>query len=209
MRTRLQLKRFTMFGLFLLAFPVLAVAATGPIQSTASGVVQRFQALLLSNMKQSEALGYSGRYQRLFAAVNSSHNLPLIAKISLGRYWRGLSGDQKTLFLNTFRDLGVSTYARRFNHYHGEVFQTLSEKLRADGLIVVRTQLIKAGGGKVHLDYLMRRSDEQWRIVNIIANGVSDLALKRADYTAAMKKNGFKYLISRLKEKIHDNQTYP
>ena len=70
------------------------------------------------------------------------------------------------------------------------------------GRILVQSQLIKSDGGQVQLDYLLHRTGSRWRIINIIAEGVSDLALKRADYSAFLKNNGFEALLKKLNEKI-------
>ena len=52
------------------------------------------------------------------------------------------------------------------------------------------------------LNYLLRQTNGQWRIMNVVAQGVSDLSLKRADYTAVIKTEGFDSLINRLEKKI-------
>ena len=41
-----------------------------------------------------------------------------------------------------------------------------------------------------------------WRIINILADGVSDLALKRVEYRAILQRDGFPKLIDMLKKKI-------
>ena len=68
--------------------------------------------------------------------------------------------------------------------------------------MLVKTVLVKVDGDKVTLDYLLRKSDGLWRIVNVIAEGVSDLSLKRADYTAVIKNEGFNSLITQLNGKV-------
>jgi phospholipid transport system substrate-binding protein len=77
------------------------------------------------------------------------------------------------------------------------------EKEVDGGRILVQSQLIKSEGGQVQLDYRLHHTAGQWRIVNIIAEGVSDLALKRADYSAFLKSNGFEALLKKLNEKIN------
>ncbi|MBL8528930.1 MAG: ABC transporter substrate-binding protein, partial [Burkholderiales bacterium] len=42
------------------------------------------------------------------------------------------------------------------------------------------------------------------RIVNIVADGISDLALKRAQYTSIMEREGFDSLLAKLSQKIAD-----
>jgi phospholipid transport system substrate-binding protein len=50
--------------------------------------------------------------------------------------------------------------------------------------------------------YLLTRKDDRWQIINVIAQGVSDLALKQAEYAYVIKKDGFKGLVSQLNDKI-------
>ena len=65
----------------------------------------------------------------------------------------------------------------------------------------MRTVLVKPDGEEIPLNYMLRESDTEWKIVNVVAQGVSDLSLKRADYTAVIKSEGFDALVSRLREK--------
>jgi ABC-type transporter MlaC component len=69
---------------------------------------------------------------------------------------------------------------------------------------VVHARLIKSSGEPVKFDYIMRRTDGGWRIVNIIVDGVSDLALKRAEYTSVMRDQSFEALIAQLRQKVQD-----
>jgi phospholipid transport system substrate-binding protein len=48
----------------------------------------------------------------------------------------------------------------------------------------------------------MKKKDEGWQIINIIADGVSDLALKRSEYTSILSRDGFDVLIAKITEKI-------
>jgi phospholipid transport system substrate-binding protein len=54
----------------------------------------------------------------------------------------------------------------------------------------------------VKFDYQMKKKDEGWQIINIIADGVSDLALKRSEYTSILSRDGFDVLIAKITEKI-------
>ena len=67
---------------------------------------------------------------------------------------------------------------------------------------LVRSQLTKSDGGTVNFDYVLHPTEAGWRIVNILFDGVSDLAIKRGEYRAVMQRDGFPALIELLKEKI-------
>jgi len=113
-----------------------------------------------------------------------------------------LNSIQKSQFIRIFSHLVIATYAHRFDGYSGESFQTVSTRASRRGRIIVRTVLIKKDRTKVHLDYLLQQRKGQWRIINVVAQGVSDLALKRVEYTTVLRSQGFEALMARLEEKI-------
>ena len=164
-------------------------------------VVEGLHTNLLTIMKEGDKIGYSGRYNRLEPVIKARFDLPFIAKTVMGRYWETFDLEQKTKFVETFSRLSIATYAANFDSYSGERFKVISEK-EVSGGTLVKSLIMKSDGGEVQLDYLLHRIDNQWRIINVIANGVSDLALKRADYSALLKSKGFETLLIRLNEKI-------
>lgn len=70
------------------------------------------------------------------------------------------------------------------------------------GRMRVRTRLVRPGDEAVQLDYVLQEEAGRWRIVNVVANGVSDLSLKRADYGSIMKKQGFDLLVEKLEAQV-------
>jgi phospholipid transport system substrate-binding protein len=191
-------------GLLTLIFLVMQIAI--PLTSAATHpaieVVENLHTNLLSAMKDGDTVGYKGRYERLSPVIRSSFDLASIARVAVGRYWESFNDEQRAKFVETFTKLSIATYARNFDAYSGERFKVISEKEQGDSQILVRTELTKSDGEKVQLDYILHRVNNQWRIINVIADGVSDLALKRADYSSFLKNKGFEALLSRLNEKI-------
>ena len=194
----LKLMSITIFALLsLLVAPVAAA-------DSATQVIENLHAELLTVMKQAKELGYEGRYQRLDPIVTSSYDLPFIAKFVMGRQWKTLSGEQKSEFVKTFTKLSIATYAANFSGYSGERFKTISNQELRKGRLLVKSVLIRSSGGEVTLDYVLHQRENRWRIINAIAEGVSDLSLKRADYSSYLKKKGFDGLITKLNEKIQN-----
>jgi phospholipid transport system substrate-binding protein len=173
-----------------------------PAADTAASVVEDLHAELLLVMKQAKKLGYAGRYHRLAPTVTASYDFSYIAKVVVGRYWRSFTAEQKSQFIRAFSKLSIATYANRFDGYSGERFKTISGEELKRGHRLVKTLLIKANGEEIELDYILHRNNDQWRIINVIAEGVSDLSLKRADYTSYLEKKGFDALLQKLTEKI-------
>ena len=185
---------------------VLAMHIAMPCASAsdrgATEVVGKLHTTLLAAMKDGDKIGYQGRFDQLAPVIKSSFDMPFISRTAVGKYWETFNGHQRSKFVEAFTQLSIATYAANFDSYSGEHFKTISEKEVGGGRILVQSQLIKSDGGQVQLDYLLHRTGSQWRIINIIAEGVSDLALKRADYSAFLKDKGFEALLKKINEKI-------
>ncbi len=182
--------------------PVIAFSAPPEPPETPTQIVENLHATLLDVMKDAKKTGYEDRYKRLAPVIKKTFDLPFIARIVVGRYWRTFTNDQKTRFVKAFERLSIATYAHRFDGYSGEKFQWVSEKKSRQGRMTVKSLLIKSDGEKVELDYTLSRRKKQWRVINVTANGISDLSLKRSDYTTFLKEKGVDALIDKLDEKI-------
>lgn len=171
-------------------------------EASAKQVVEDFQNELLSVMKLGKEAGFKGRYDKLDAAVRKSHDLPKIARIVVGKQWEELSAEEQAKLEKVFSQLSVSAYAHNFKDFGGESFTFLSEEETGRGGVVIHTNLHIPSEKDVKFDYMMKKKDDGWRIINIIADGVSDLALKRSEYTSVLSKEGFEALIAKISEKI-------
>ena len=140
----------------------------------------------------------AGAVAALYAQIEASHDFPYIARVVLGRYWRGLAPDDQAAFIDRFTALSLATYASRFAEFSGESFDILGESQSAFGQRSVEAKLVTRSGEHA-FEYLLRGSEEDgWRIVNIIVDGVSDLALKRAEYATLFADKGFNGLMAEL-----------
>ncbi len=171
-------------------------------QQTAKQVVETFQSKLLKVMRQGKALGFQGRYKKLEQAINKSHDLTKITRVVIGREWVKLSEEQQQKLVAVFTALSIAAYADNFKEFSGESFKFDSEEETTRGGVIVHTYLQIPDDKAVKFDYMLKKKGESWRIINIIANGVSDLALKRSEYTSILKKDGFDALIIKINKKI-------
>jgi phospholipid transport system substrate-binding protein len=169
---------------------------------SAKQVIEDFQGQLISVMKEGKALGFQGRYDKLDAVVKKTHDLPKIARIVVGKQWEELTPEQQTKLEDAVSRLSVSAYAYNFKDFSGETFSFISEEETGRGGVVIHSNLKIPGDRDVKFDYMMKKKDDSWQIINIIADGVSDLALKRSDYTSVLNREGFDALIAKIHEKI-------
>lgn len=196
----MRLQKFFRIALVLiLLLPGISRAAGA---SDAGAVIDKLHAALLGAMKGGATLGYKGRYKLIAPAVKSSFDFPTISRIVMGRYWGKLDDKQKAQFIDTFTQLSIATYASQFDAYSGEQFKDIGVNELKDGRVVVRSEIVSSNGSATKLDYLLNRSDGRWQIINVVADGVSDISLKRAEYSAVMRNEGFNALLEKIKGKI-------
>jgi len=192
-------KYFFILIIFLFGLSPINVSAK---QQTAKQVVEMCQNNLLKVMRGGKALGFQGRYKELEKAIYNSHDLTKITRVVIGREWVKLSEEQQQKLVAVFTELSIAAYADNFKEFSGESFKFDSEEETTRGGIIVHTYLQIPDDKAVKFDYMLKKKGESWRIINIIANGVSDLALKRSEFTSILKKDGFDALIIKINEKI-------
>ncbi len=155
--------------------------------------VERLHSALLEAMQLDD---HPAREAHLRPVIGEAFDGRRIAGISLGRTWRSLDDAQRDDFVALLMDLVVATYADRFDRFNNQSFVTDAvQTVQAN--VVVQTRLVRVDDEDVRLDYVLR----QGRIFNVIADGVSDLSLRRADYNSILKQEGYDSLVQHLRDK--------
>lgn len=194
----------------LIGFALPATSDTAAPPPSASNIVEPHQVVeqlhqhLIDIMTAADELGYQGRFAKLEPFISANFDTALIAKVVLSRYWKTLTDEQKNNFIELFNRLSISTYASRFDSYNGERFVEISREELKKGRLIIKTELQSPQEDPVFLNYLMHERDGKWYIISVIANGVNDLSLKRAEYAAVIKDKGFEGLVEDIESKIRD-----
>ncbi|MFI3215939.1 MAG: ABC transporter substrate-binding protein [Methylococcales bacterium] len=197
----MRLKRLAILTLSLSSLSATS-AFSQEESATARQIIDKFQTELIHVMKDGKKLGYAGRYEKLEPAVLNSHDLLKIARIVVGKEGEKLTEEQQKKLADVFTRISVASYAHNFKDFSGEEFIIDSEEETKNGGVVIHSHLTIPDDKPVKFDYMLKEKGASWRIINIIANGVSDLALKRSEYTAILQRDGFDALISQINEKI-------
>ena len=185
----------------LLPVPGAAETTPGP-----NAVVQRFYGELLDVMQHAAALGVKGRYQRLEAAVLGTFDIPFMARLSIGPTWYTLTPDQKRTAAAAYGRYIGAVYAVRFDGYSGQKFEVLGEQRIKHGTLV-KTEIIKADGEPVSINYVLHDNDVAWQIRDVyIEDGISELATRRSEFAAILRSGGINGLIASLNKKVDDLQ---
>src|SRR5437762_2367973 len=182
-------------ALAMLCYPVHAAPASG------GDTVQGLYDALLGTMKNGRILGQSGRFTQLEPVIRRTFDIPSMTRLSVGLSWAGLTEAQRQQVTGSFGRYISAIYADRFDSYAGQKLQVTGEQPNAGG-VMVRSQIIKANGETVKVDYTMRHNGESWLISDICLDGaISEVATRRSEFAAIVKNEGIDGLIAALNRK--------
>ena len=196
-----------MFSRYVLA---LCLVVLWPFRANADAVadarkpVDRLNATLIEVMKGGKQLRYEGRYKKLDPVVKDTFEFEAVSLIALGAHWKKLEQPQKVAFMAKLADLSVATYAAQFKEYAGESFQFDASQDIKNGRLLLSYNLIAPNEKPIKFEYFVGQFNGQWHIINIVVDGISDLALKKAQYTSVIDREGFDALLAKLNQKIAD-----
>jgi phospholipid transport system substrate-binding protein len=189
---------------FWFACALLPLAAQA---NTPTEVVDRFHAALLDNMKQGAALSCAKREERLTPVVAGTFDTPFLSRLILRKQWPTLSDEQQQKFIKAIEAMTITAYASNFRDFGGESFATLGADDQPRGQKLVHSKLNRPHDDAVSFDYVMRQSGkDEWRVVNVIAEGVSDLALRSAQYDKLFAEKGFDGLLAWIQSQSRDDK---
>jgi len=173
-----------------------------PVHATSSGdTVQGLYDALLSTMKNGQRLGQSGRFTQLAPVIRSSFDIASMTRLAVGPSWAGLTEGQRQQVTESFGRYISAIYADRFDSYAGQRLEVTGEQPAPSG-VMVQSQIIKASGEPVKVDYMMRRSGDNWLISDIYLDGaISEVATRRSEFAAILKNDGIDGLIAALNRK--------
>ena len=182
-------------GLAMLSYPVHATPASS------GDTVQRLYDALLGTMKNGRILGQSGRFTQLEPVIRRSFDIASMGRLSVGASWAGLTEAQRQEMSESFGRYISAIYADRFDSYAGEKLEVTGEQPAPSG-VMVRSQIIKASGEPVRVDYMMRRNGDGWLISDIYLDGaISEVATRRSEFSSILKNEGIDGLIVALNRK--------
>jgi phospholipid transport system substrate-binding protein len=183
------------FALCAVVLPHIAAAAT------ASDTVRSFYQILQYNMQHGPSLGQQGRAARLAPVVPRVFDIPYMTQLAIGPAWAPLPDPQRAEVMQAFERYVTAVYAERFDKYAGERLEVIGEQPTSYGTMV-KTQIVKASGEPVTLNYLVVNGSGGPQIGDVYLNGtISELATRRADFSSTLRTQGVPGLIAALNNK--------
>jgi phospholipid transport system substrate-binding protein len=187
---------FATLALALTSTPVLAQVA-----DPAAGTVQALNGGLLSIMRAGAGAGQAGRARAIAPVIDRTFDIGLMTRLAVGPSWTTIAPADQTALVSAFRALTVAQYAKNFDSYGGESFTLVPQVETRGGDKLVRTTLVVPKGSSEALNYRLRQSGGQWKIIDVYyRNAISQLATRRSEFARPLATGGARMLIAHLNQ---------
>ncbi len=169
-------------------------AATDLLKGTIDEVLK-----ILNDKEMKEPARHEDRRQRLEKVVAARFDYPEMSRRSLGAQWNQLSEKDKQEFVDLFRTLLTNTYADKVETYSGEGVQYLNERTEKE-YAEVRTKVL-SGKTEIPMDYRLLHKDNDWRVYDVVVDGVSLVNNYRGQFTKILHTSSYPGLVDQLRKK--------
>jgi phospholipid transport system substrate-binding protein len=153
---------------------------------------------------RTDGLTPDARHQKLSAIFLDAVDIDLVGRYVLGRYWRTADEAQLAEYQELFRDYAVDLYANRFNEYSGQTFEIKKAQPAPKDTVIVFTQILRPDGPPADVDFRVRGNAGSFKIIDVMAEGVSLVATKRSEFAAIIGRSGIDGLLAGLRNRSLD-----
>lgn len=181
-----------------MAWSVTPLLAGGVPTEALKGTINEVLRILADpNMKKPDRA--QERRKLLEKVVSDRFNYEEMAKRTLAVQWQKLNDKERAEFVNLFMKLLTNSYADKVEGYSGEQIHYLNERLEGD-YAEVRTKA-KSGKAEIPLDYRLLGKGGDWRVYDVVVDGVSLVSNYRGQFAKIIRTSGYDDLVTRLREK--------
>ena len=109
----------------------------------------------------------------------------------MGRYFRNATPEQRSRFVETFRDTLIETYARGLVTFDYREIRVLDDDDagRYEDQASVDMEVVSTNGEVYPVVYTLHQRDGEWRVINVIVNGINLGLTFRNQFDQAMRDN--------------------
>ena len=203
--------RFMIVGMsFLMLSAVLSAAASGlaansPLELIKSGTDRALE--IIRSAHSGAAPSLRERRTEILHIVDEYFDFGEMAKRALGRPWKEQSPQKQQEFVDLFKQLLFNNYAGKVETYTGT-----NEKIAYDGekiegeYALVKTRVLEYKNTNVQLDYRLRLIKGEWKVYDVVAEGVSLVDNYRGQFNSILAGKTFDALLSQLRQKVADQK---
>ena len=180
----------------------VGMVAPVPVSAGSDGSAEAYVDELAQEAIALSRSGSEGQAEQLERLLDRSTDVAVVGKLVLGRNWRAASPEQREEYLKLFRGYVLAGLSRRMGAAEGieKVDVTGSQPARGQDSMVATRITLGNGQPPSQVDWRVRHTSDGYRIVDVVAEGVSLVLTKRNEFGAIVAKSGLDGLLLQLRE---------
>ena len=196
-RKRIGLNIIILFAvLLILPLPVFAGGAKDTIETQINKMLAKMQT------PEFKGLQKDGKINEIRTIINEVFDWQELSRRTLGREWKKFKPDQQKEFVSLFEELLQNIYADRILAYTSEKIEFGKETELKKGRVEVESYIITKDNKKVPLFYRMTDKSGQWRVYDVVIEGVSMVKNYRGQFREILSKKKPEDLLQTLRKKV-------
>ena len=193
-----------------IASALLIVGFVTPVAAEQSprDVVQSTSDEVLAVLAEKD-LSKQERRDKVRAIVLRSMDFETLSRLVLARNWSRFTPAQQQEFMQEFQEHLATIYGRRLDDYRNEKVEVVGDRREPNGDSTVQTKILRGGGSNdIQVDYRLRESNGQWKVIDFIVEEISMVANFRSQFQDIVASGGPEKLLQLLKEKTAAGQEF-
>jgi phospholipid transport system substrate-binding protein len=193
----------TIFAFFLIMiFSTPLQATTTPMKHVKSNVDQ---AIFILTSPEYKGEANNKRQQEMLVQVGESlFDFNDVTRLAVGKYWKSFTDEERHEFRDLFSQLLQKIYMDKIQSYNGEPVIFSKETILSPTKAKVNTHIV-LNDKEVPLDYMLRFRNDQWRVYDVIVEGVSLVKNYRSQFSSILSKNPPSVLLDQVRKKIEQS----
>ena len=145
---------------------------------------------------------FDEREKRFREVLKDDFAMKKIGRFAAGKFWRQMSADQQQQYQQLFEEWVLKTYSIRFGGYSGETVNVLKTIKAGQTDVFVRTKIKSSSGRALKVDWRVRNIKDNYKIIDVVVEGVSMLVTQKAEFGAVLRQRGIDGLIGILRSQL-------
>lgn len=192
MKTK-HVKRYFLFAVFAFTFSLLSISNGVAANLKAPQLAIEETSTKLKEKLKDEKFSKDFKQITVFVdnAITPHLDFNRMSALVLGKLWKKATKDEKIRFRQEFKTLLIRTYSRAFVEFNDWSVRFLPLKL-AEGVrkIIVKTEILQPGIQPLAVNYRMLLTKGEWKVYDIMIEGVSLVTNYRTSIKNEYKKTG-------------------
>jgi phospholipid transport system substrate-binding protein len=171
---------------------LLAIMMLLPLEALAAGAKETVETQInkmLARMQESsfKGLARDAKIAEIEKIINEVFDFEELSRRTLGRDWQKFSPEQQKEFISLFEQILQNVYADRILAYTSEKIEFGKETQLKKGRVEVESHIITLDSKKIPLFYRLTDKSGQWRVYDVIIEGISMIKNYRGQFREILK----------------------